>query len=318
MNKAEWIEAYNNGLSAYAIARLSHVTPPVIYKHLHKMGVSCRSNSSSHIKTGSLDKILKQFNEGISVTKLASEHGYSITGMSELLKRNGISTITAPQNKGDWSFINVKQQLFFYWLGWMLADGCIYHKRRDNRNRGVSAILTVHRNDNHILEFFRDIIYPQQKIHVVKKNNCNRLDLSIPRHVAMELETWGLIPNKTYEFKITSNLQHLSDDQFCQFLIGFIEGDGSIGILNLKSRKTIRKVPRVRICSGSQVLIEWLRERITQFNIPPRKIYTKPRSKYYAAYEIAGSDAIKLYKILITYKYKLLNRKWDRLEEFLK
>lgn len=267
-------------------------------------------------------EILTAHNKGQSVSSIARTYNCSITGVSNLLKRNGC-IIYKPDDliKRDWSFINDKSDLFFYWLGWMLSDGHVFNTFRQNRNRGVKSRITVHKNDIHILEFFRDIIQPNFKIKFVKRSECATLDLSIPRIIYNIVKQYGLIPNKTYRFKATKLLYGISQDQFLQFLVGFIEGDGCIDTPILKSKNYQYKTFRIRIV-GNNYLLKWIQNMLYKHGFwkrklsPHKNIDGKTHSKQFSELGIAGKDAIKLGKMLLKCQYHKLGRKWVKLSEF--
>jgi hypothetical protein len=229
--------------------------------------------------------------------------------MSLLLQRHGRSPIRPEDTVvSDWSFVNEESMLFFYWLGWMLADGCIRFIKRDGRNRGIITYLTVHNNDTNILTFFRDHIQASAIVHP-KKDNCVRLDLRVPRLIAIELQNWGLCERKSHEFKMIPKLSMITNNQFLQLLCGLIEGDGSVNTKLIKSKKHLYPVPTIGLVNHIS-LITWVADRLTHLGYAARKICSQ---KGCYSYRIAGLDAHKLHAELMVCPYHLLNRKWSRI-----
>lgn len=257
--------------------------------------------------------LIEQYNSGISANKLSKIHNMSITTITNRLKKANIK-MRCHDSNNDWSFINKKDDVFFYFLGWGISDGCIYHKFRNGRNRGITYILTVHKNDIHILNFFHDLIKCHNKL--ATNQNCKQFVSSIPREYADKLSDWGLVQRKTYEFTVTDNLKNMTKKQFMQFLVGFIEGDGNVTPLKISNKWCKNYIsPRIRICSGSSLLINFLRDELTKYGHGQRKLESRGSNNY--TYSITGKNAINLANDLLKCEYKLLNRKWDIIKKLM-
>lgn len=301
------IKDYKTGLSINKLSSKYNKHPSTISRYLRASNTQIRSNAEAHtiidIKT-----IKDEYLAGRSLSYLARRYGFTITGISKSLKRNGI-TIRQQTITSDWTFIVNKSPLFFYWLGWMLADGCIKSIIRGGRNRGISSWLVVHKNDIHILEHFRDIIKPSSKIKI-RNNNCAVLSLPIPRYIYNILLQYGLIPNKTYKFNTTDQLLQLTKEQFMQLLVGFIEGDGSIDNRLMKSKNNYYRMLRIRFTGNNKLLI-WIIDTLYNYGFTKRKLLPKSNPQF-SEYAIAGKDAVRLSQLLLTCKYHRLSRKWDK------
>lgn len=169
--------------------------------------------------------------------------------------------------------------------------------------------LTVHKNDSFIVDFFGQHIQPVYKLH--KQGNCVRLDLSMPRNIANIVCEWGLIPNKTHNFEVTSRLLNMKTEQFNQFLVGFIEGDGCIQYRKIKSKGHAYEVLKIRFSSGSNKLLDWIASLILKGNKIRRRKISKRKGCSAYEYAICGKDAFILSNELLKTKYHLLHRKWS-------
>lgn len=323
LDKTQWCHLYNTGMSSTKIAKQFSVSVPTVLKYLRN-NVELRTSQKSLIFNVPINEILSKFDSKISVSKLAKEYNYTVTGMSNLLKSNN-RIILRPEDYcvNDWSFILDNRELYLYWLGWMLSDGCIYYKFKNGRNRGIMTYLGVHINDIKILELFRSIINPNLKISLIG-DNFARINISIPRKYADIVELYGLIRHKSLILKPTDTLQKLTKSEFFQMLIGYIEGDGHINVKNIKSRNNHYKILNIGITCGSKEWLEWINEKFIKFGYKSRKLQSNWRinsknQKYISTYDyrIAGSDAVRLYKELMKCKYHLLNRKWNKGLSFL-
>lgn len=307
----EIIDLYNSGISSTKISKLVGLTRRVVLLRL-KDKVEIRPKNIRNCRIFDLTKLLNEYNSGLSLSQLSKKYNMSITGVSANIKRQNGVIRPYNVNNNNWSFINEQKELFFYWLGWMLADGCVCERFSGGRKRGIISFLTVHKNDIHILNFFKDIIYKNTKIRKIKGKNCVRLDLAMQREIFNNVKTWGLIPNKTYEFKMTKRLNDISEDEFFQLFIGIVEGDGNVDCRKMKSKKYYYKVHRIRTTTSKR-LISWIRQKLWEYGYDKRKINIFKHTKVCTGYTICGKDAIRLSERLNKCEYHLLNRKWDRL-----
>lgn len=246
-----------------------------------------------------------QYLSGISANKLSKIYGVSVTTITNRLKKLNVKLNNYSTN-ADWSFIDTNNNLFFYFLGWSISDGCIHHVFRNGRNRGVKYILTTHKKDILILNFFKKLI--KNDVKLASNKNCKQFISSIPRSYATKLSNWGLIQRKTKEFKMTNKLNSINKNQFYQFLVGFIEGDGNTTPLKINNKL----YKRIRIHNGSIVLIKFIRQRLYKYGFGIRKIEFDNRSNS-MTYNITGKNADKLSKKLLNCEFKLLKRKWNNL-----
>lgn len=327
IDKSKWVIMYNEGQSATKIARKYNVTPRLVYKYFEDINLSRRTSAESMMFNVPINNILSEFDNGISVSKLASKYRYSITGMSKLLKQQG-RIIKQPQDvrTSDWSFVYNKRELFLYWLGWMLSDGCIHFRSKDGRTRGVVTYLTTQYGDVKILEFFRDHIDPARAI--IRYRNATRLDLSIPRKEANHVAEYGLIPAKSLILKPTQRLIELSRREFMQLLVGYIEGDGTVRIQHIKSRQHVYDALSVGISCGSRAWLNWINAKLVSYGYKSRTISRRTVTSNFGRsgtpktyngcydYRIVGSEAVKLCKELLSCQYHQLDRKWDKVRLF--
>ncbi len=322
INKSTWIEQYLNGTSAISIAKTFNVTPRTVYVHLKKHNIKMRTFKATKMFNVPITEILAKFDSGYSVSRLAKEYDYSITGMSHVLKREGKLVIRPEDtNRSNWSFLYEDRNLFLYWLGWMLSDGCVYNNRQNGRSRGWKTYLTVTKSDKHILEFFRNIINKDRELWV--RNNATRLDLSISKPNVDKLRDYGLVPAKSLILQPTDLLNELSREEFMQMLIGYIEGDGSISIKHIKRKKYVYPVLSIGISCGSKLWLEWINEKLISYNYKQRAISSKRTKKKFNGelvpeyiscydYRVAGKEAVMLYDELIQCEHHRLSRKWDK------
>lgn len=310
---------YSAGESTYEIAKICNVSPAAVRHSLLKYGTEMRSGAQTKTFNLPIVEILIKFDAGASCRELAKQYGYTVSGMSSILHRNSRKPII-PKTSNDWSFIHNNRQLFLYWLGWMLSDGCISY-----RKNGVRTTLTVHKNDSYINEFFRDAINCDRMLHCPRGKNISRLDANISRADADYLASWGLVPRKSLILKPTENLTELNRPDFMQMLSGYIEGDGTVRAGWVKSGKYKYYVLHIGITCGSATWLQWINYNLIGFGYKSRTIRPKKRkAKDWSCnnsncydYRISGSEAVSLASEILNCKYHLLGRKWDKTADFV-
>lgn len=116
----------------------------------------------------------------------------------------------------------------YYWIGFIAADGCFSGKNGNRLQVKVSL-----KDEDHLR---RLAAYLETKNLVLTPNNTITLTLSDRFAAPLIRSKFGLVRNKTYN--PPGNLDFYLDlqkDLFLAFLIGFIDGDGTI--TKLKDRR---------------------------------------------------------------------------------
>ena len=117
---------------------------------------------------------------------------------------------------------------------------------------------------------------------------------------------FNVVNNKTHRLR-PPNLH--SDYLKCCYLVGLLDGDGSVSF-NMKE-----KSPHIAYGSASRDIVEWVREFVEDHF--PFKIRARPTSvaekldgRYYH-YSICGMTCVKLIELLRTIDVPRFKRKWD-------
>ena len=294
----EWIALYKSGLSAMKIAKQYSTYPQKVRRYLKKHEVNCRTTSEAASSLPA-NEIIREYNFGVSARQLAKKYNSTITSITDLLRRFGIEPRQPNPTHANWEFINERGDFFWYWLGWMLSDGCVCYKRAGGRSRGVITQLSVHKDDRCIVEFFKSKINPEVIIHNGK--NYSAIGISIPRECADGLADYGLVPRKSNILDATDRLRAVDNRSFHQMLVGYIEGDGHIDNRG-----------GCCITCGSEKWLVYLQNRVGGS-------ITRHDAKRDTAYRlrISSSSTSLLYKnwIDIGIQYMMLRRKWDKIRE---
>lgn len=201
----------------------------------------------------------------------------------------------------------------YYWIGFLMADGYINH----NTNR--LKLSLSQKDSEHVYKFakFIDCKNVREYELEIKEGGFGS---GIKRVCEITAQDNLLIPKiiKKYDFKPRKtynppNLDFLKIDfdLFCSFLIGFIDGDGSV--------QSVRKNNEYRIfirCHKSWMNnLQQLSNKLTSYLNLKDNIGTLYRENKYASIVISNSKSIKFLKN----KKKELNlpvldRKWSKID----
>ena len=197
-----------------------------------------------------------------------------------------------------------------YWLGMMASDGWLIN----GRGFGLAAKIA---DKEHIIKFkeflsysgevrdrdtkCRGKIYPSSHLLVYNKNLYDRLySLGLREGKSnLDIDYLNYVPNK---FKI-------------YFIIGYLDGDGSIALLNFKENE--KYTGKIDIM-GNKSLMESIYNFLLEFyNIQSIFLYSKKDKKYY----------VRLYRYELCYSFAklyigsnlpcLLNYKKERMQRYI-
>ena len=250
-----------------------------------------------------------------------------------LLEQTGGDTIEAAKNwkcsrdKVEWwakrYLIHVRRNKYYhnenaflnyspeaaYWAGLITADGCI--KKHLN-----SYLLEFSNTDKELVDGFREFLKTNKPIHLCDKNGFSggdakqgySLTLACPWLID-DLKLWNINPRKTLNEslppeEVTGNL-----DLFSQWIVGFIDGDGTICVTTKNKGLLIQIL-------GTEQIVRPIKE---YFNIPCSNLRqeTGNNGNKIPLYKIiySGKNAVALYQKI--YKDRGLSRKWDKVVPYL-
>jgi hypothetical protein len=235
--------------------------------------------------------------------EIAQIFGISSDSVRYKLRKLGVRI----RNGGECHTLYNQDELFFdggnnsYWAGFIAADGYI------TKDHNPRLAIGIAKQDLKLLEKFKSVTsYCGPIEHTPRRV---QLRITCPRWI-QDLKTfWNITQNKTYSLK-PPKIKNL--EQNLEYIIGFIDGDGHIGI---DSRNTLR----FNITSNFEIL-DWI----------SHILYTiEDKSKYLNRLTIgqghgncftlsaASLRAFNLLSILAKMPTPFrLSRKWNKLQEF--
>lgn len=174
-----------------------------------------------------------------SITKVCMFCGKTFTTMSKVRKCCGShcshmysASVTKQRNKNfkrvyivDDMFLRKESAEKYYFLGLMASDGNVYNTTININQSGC--------NGKKLIDYIRSLLNTNYKVYSYtpkRGNTVYRLDMR-SKPILDDLLANNIGPNKTFNFKIPSYI--LNDDyKLRNFLIGYIDGDGCIGVYN--------------------------------------------------------------------------------------
>ena len=133
-----------------------------------------------------------------------------------------------------------------YWIGYLLADGCITDK---------ALMLECQRKDKEILEKFCDFLkIRKDRITIGHKGKSYCLSIGIKNFTGISFKDFSLIKNKSSKELYINKILLNNNDLFYSFLKGLLDGDGTIHIY--------KNSIGVSICGTSKILIEQIMNKL--------------------------------------------------------
>lgn len=168
--------------------------------------------------------IIRMYLDGASQKEIAEYYGTYNTSIRRVLLRHNVPIIS---NSDRQSFVdkklfnNFKDKEVQYWLGMLMADGCIYHNR-----------VTLQLKDlDHIQKFkifLKNKVNIKNIVHKVFKTTNYRIDFR-NQYIVQRLKGWGIRPKKSKTARFECGITY-------PILLGLFDGDGSIIKSNTSTR----------------------------------------------------------------------------------
>lgn len=225
--------------------------------------------------------------------------GWSERTISKYLKSNDIKVKLVNGNQqytlNKHVFDRIDNEQSAYWLGFLMADGCVRsYKRKNGKLRSVTTIM-LHRQDINHLHKFNHFISGKYPIKDYKTTSGPSIEVA-NKQICDALIEKGCTPAKSHTLDFPT---YLPDHLISAFLRGYFDGDGSINIPKSKITKIGMKseisYTTVTICSASELFITSLYHILTQkygFDISVECV-KKQNGKYKTKRMIPGKDDIK-------------------------
>lgn len=182
-------------------------------------------------------EIVSLYTQGKTQHEIADLYGTYNTTIRRILLRNGI----IPRNQSE-ALVSVKENPFTskteaanYWLGYLIADGCI-----SNGNGGYRVIINTNKDPEHLETYGLYINRPVQSYYNKRYKVKEYAVVFYNKSIVNELIELGITPNKSLDLKLNITLNR-------DIVRGVFDGDGSVAANG-----------SVTITSGSKAFVEQL------------------------------------------------------------
>lgn len=228
----EWVELYKSGMSTCKIAELYGCSAVAVGDALKKCGVEMRSPGESSAKyTQFYREWAELYKQGTSGVEIAAKYGCDHGTVMNALKKFGINARSNSESHRRYNIENenafevINNEYSAYFLGFIMADGCVTWNRKKNSYR---LQVAVRASDIDILEQLRSYLGCEHPLHYYDNHGYPGVMLNISsQKLVFDLIKHGCTFRKSLNLKFPS---FIDDNLICHFLRGYFDGDGSITI----------------------------------------------------------------------------------------
>lgn len=192
-----------------------------------------------------------------------------------------------------------------YWAGFLAADGCI------SLPKGLLS-LELKGEDSYQVENFKSAVKYTGPAYYgsVKLNNKlyqkTRLALNCAWPLIVQLQKhYNIGPRKSFSLQ-PPNLS--KKELIKSYIVGYIDGDGSISLLDERHPFRLRAV-------GTYYLLSWIKQKFDVYYPSEGRISRVYQARNIYEYAIQGKRAEKILSDLSKLDVPFLKRKWDKVFE---
>lgn len=268
------------GQSVLSYSKELGYSPYAIKKYLEKAGVELgRKWQSKETK----ELIVKEYLTGKSASQVAREFNINLETVLRFVKQAGHIIKNTPKvsrglnyNRDYFEDINTEEKA--YWLGFIVADGCItekisFNKKTSNKQLQISLAI----KDKQHLEKFKAALEYSGDIKIRKKSSgyANFEGCSIvicSNKLCNDLAKWGVTPRKTFNCKFPYNIP---TNLYKHFIRGYWDGDGHLGL----TQQQVGCIGNTKFINSIQTVCRRFNNKLTKVKLFPVKS-TKGMARY--------------------------------------
>jgi len=143
IDKQVVVRLLDDGWSQTSIARQLNVSRTFLCKHLKEWGISARKNIDEKV-------VVKLIREGINLETIAKQLGVTRTSIYNRFKKWRVSRRSITFNENFFDEINTQEKA--YWLGFLMADGCV-----SMTHNPKVVIALAYKDKEHLLKWHTSI-----------------------------------------------------------------------------------------------------------------------------------------------------------------
>lgn len=217
-------------------------------------------------------------------------------------------------------FENIDSDKKAYFLGFIMADGCITTPSPNSKNKSSYLVTRIQKRDDYIIESLNKEITPYKNLYFFKYKNPNRQEQSIhavySNKVCEDLGRLGVTPRKSGN----ESFPNIPKSLIGAFTRGYMDGDGCVYIrkeyTDKKGKVLFSNI--VKFVCLSKSFLEELKNNLNNIgNI--RKIERKNCRTVYEYAILRKKDLAYFYDLIYKDATIFLKRKKDKfLERYTK
>lgn len=221
------IMMYDNGYNTVEIQNAIHKDNSSIGLFLKKCGYAVSQNIHRiKISEDDVHSMCWMYASKISFLNIGKYYGVSENTVKTLLANQRIFVRMAGEAhkkiKNDSYFENIDTERKAYFLGLIVADGCIIENY--TRKHAKSLSLTLNEADSYLIkELERDLGVERIVLHKAKGKSTTEWR-GASKNIINDLERYGVVPRKTFK----TYMPVLRADLYQHFIRGYFDGNGTV------------------------------------------------------------------------------------------
>jgi len=173
------------------------------------------------------ETVIQLHAKGLNCEEISKHTGLSWAAAYKRLRKQGLQPHPKCRSFFDVKYFDkIDNQYKGYWLGFILADGCVIRLKYDYQNVVALRIGLAVKDKDHLKSFLSDI-KASNKISFCSDGSV-RISLN-SQYMVKSLSQWGCVPRKTRKL---DKLPDISAENVPHLIRGYFDGDGSVTCRN--------------------------------------------------------------------------------------
>lgn len=248
--KDKIILLHKQNLNTNQIAKILNRSQSAIERYLKKNGY--KMNYGNRLTEEDREFIVSQYLNGFTCKDIWEQYYKDIYNSSavieKIIRNKGLSRgVYKKEVIVDHNYFeSIDNEHKAYWLGFLTADGCVRHKKKNS----WYIKLEIQCKDKYLLEIFKNDIQADVTIKDYKYGRKHNAMLIIySSKLAEDLSKFDIVPNKTFTIH---RLPNININLMKYFIRGYFDGDGCIMLHKPKDQKLKRL--KISICGTKEFL----------------------------------------------------------------
>ncbi|MEE1447971.1 LAGLIDADG family homing endonuclease [Faecalibacillus intestinalis] len=312
--KDKIIKMYLDNKSTVYISKQINRSQSCVERFLKKNGYTM--NYGSRISRDEIHNIVSLYLNGLTCREIYKKYYSDIykseEAIQKIIRKKNVSRgrYVRKTHHNDFYFETIDNEHKAYWLGLLLADGCVIEKE----NESNIIKLELNNKDRYLVEEFAKDINTNLEVHDYKYERKHNSQIQIRSNkMFKDLSKYGIVPRKTFLINKVPNI----DLKLIRHLIrGYFDGDGCAYLFKPHDQNKHRL--NITFCGTEAFLID-VKNVLEKENIHYGKIINmnKYGSNVFNLRYGRNESVIKLYEYLYKDSTICLKRKKKKFEIFL-